>query len=559
MQTDPLTHNNVSIQVPNISPTLALDPSKPVRWIGYPLPELSVSNTTSTKEVELAELVAGDCVLGVAPALGGRILSLRTGEEPILAPPTKLHIQNGSARGIVSGDGIRLAFAANGRMSDLSLVTVLQNEEGLEIAGRETGQYLSWQVNVSPSESGSVFSFQFRVLNEGNVPVPAQVGLLFPQDWLVKLGGPCPTILAPSGGGVVLFAQDFGLGSAQTDEGHFVGPLPENDVLLPREHRTFTFSLAPFRGLSTPLAASRSLLIGQTDQKLEIISFHSLSGVRVGLQQENSEWVSALVDLEAGVPTNLDLPFAPKRISIIDSLKHTLLDWPEVRLEAFRLPNPEVPALPVELSTEELFLGTLSASTRMECHLRLAQFFGQAGDFGQALEHGEAYLLYNGDDPLGWLMQAIFTRLHAQGAEEESPYLLNAHFLAPLHPFLKVEAFLNAGEDGSVRLLESLSPDDLLDAADFYLSCAPPSQAARVVEALKELADGPMCRYLLAYFEAAIHGDWITAGAHVAAGDKLAPTPPFPWRKCERKALKFLCERIKEDAALHHFLGLAQG
>ena len=183
-----------------------------------------------------------------------------------------------------------------------------------------------------------------------------------------------------------------------------------------------------------------------------------------------------------------------------------------------------------------------------------------SGRFTSANLEFEQALLYNGEDHLTWWLKAVATRLSGE-AVDESTDLLNAHYLAPLEPALRAEAFLSQPQgprNGPSAVLKSLDklPDDFIEVACHLVEAGLFDQAGRWLDEALLHANLAMLKYLLAYccLRAGMEAD---AATQVTSASLAPVVPPYPWRSIEIRVLTDLCDRFPNDLTMHGYLAMA--
>lgn len=244
----------------------------------------------------------------------------------------------------------------------------------------------------------------------------------------------------------------------------------------------------------------------------------------------------ARVDLYPERPVALALPVAP------DGLSVNGVPW-----------TAESRVKPPVLSSPTWTPPTGLAELREHVHLvpvRAAALFRLAArtpDDAEAADLVETALLYCGDHPLLWAARAIFARRLG----EEHPALANLHYLWPLEPVLRTEAFLGGevgGTEGS-PLLAPLTDAEALEAAEIYADLGRDDDFYRVADDLLRSRDLPALRYLAAARELARGYDAEAAGS-VAKGEAAAGDGPPPG---DPVALRALAARFPTAERLARF------
>ncbi|MEI7576373.1 MAG: hypothetical protein WCK51_05730 [Armatimonadota bacterium] len=214
-------------------------------------------------------------------------------------------------------------------------------------------------------------------------------------------------------------------------------------------------------------------------------------------------------------------------------------------------PTPQLTLLRVkQLSDAQLLNLTSDFTLRVPAYLELAARATERGDYQRADTCYEHALLFNGDDPLAWWAKSVNRRIgNLDDENAERTELLNAHYLSPLEPCLRAEAFLaqprNHGKDPS-PLLASFNdvPENFVEVACQLIQARFFEEAAYFIdEALRHQNLG-MLHYLHAHLLSRKGGMEMEVASRVQMGTK-AKFPPMPYRDLEREILSKLAETHK--------------
>ena len=189
----------------------------------------------------------------------------------------------------------------------------------------------------------------------------------------------------------------------------------------------------------------------------------------------------------------------------------------------------------------------------------------RAGNWSEAVARLEDSLLYNGEDHLSWWLMALAHRLDGD-ASADGPELPNAHYLAPLEPALRAEAFLSqpvqVGAETS-PILRSLEGDveAWIDVACLLIDAGLYEQAARWLEEGLRQSEEPRLRYLIAYLCLVAKGMVVEARRHLDIAHSRPSGPPYPWQRTELRAIERLVADVvqsgPEKSTMDYLLSLA--
>lgn len=290
------------------------------------------------------------------------------------------------------------------------------------------------------------------------------------------------------------------------------------------------------------MAVGESLRLQVTDAK---------PGHKILLVTEDGQTLEAPADLHP--EHTLEIPLGelrPQTIVLRDAGKRELLRWTsgEVSNGEFRIASSEtLPLSVIDATSPEIDLrrACRHVETRYLAHTLLGYRALAAEDWGEAAEQFERALLYNADDHLVWWTKAVAERHRGEG-EDERPELLNAHYLAPLEPVLRSEAFLSQspaqGKEPS-PLLNALeeNPENFVEVAALLVEAGLLADAARWIDEALRHRDMGMLRTLYAYALLSGSRMRVEAAEHVASAGNLGE-PPYPFREVEWRAIRALRE-----------------
>lgn len=323
--------------------------------------------------------------------------------------------------------------------------------------------------------------------------------------------------------------------------------------LEPRASVIFTAEFIPVAGVLEVIAATEEFCVGLGEESLVIGPEITGEGFQMHLRAGDGQTLAASANLRAGAP--LRYPFSqiggrPKSLAIRDAAGNEMLacdfrDQVElpVREAGYNIPEDNEPLWALYQS-QVAYRHVVAAMQSKKLFL--------SGDFENAGLYAEQELLYNGDQPLAWIEKGVASRHDVSGGDlepEDGGELANAHYLAPLEPLLRCEAFLRAsGEAGS--LLEPLRrcPELLLESACFYLERGLYQDAGLILQKGLELAPCRTMALLLA-------ASYLRSGLKMQAVElvwqsKGYEAEPLPSHFIEWSAIAALAELVPGDDVL---------
>ncbi len=505
----------------------------------------------------------------ILPGLGGRILSIldkRTGME-ILRPAQLTPLLRG-VRGAEVRAGIQLRLDGRDRPNDLGPVDFQVEEppEAMWLAESAGGTGLSFHLRIELPPERAELRIEARILNRTRRPLPYNAGLALDLGEAVFDG---ETAYVPARRAGLRLRSDE-LEQAVFEDGNLLRcRFSEVGTLGPRQTDTWRAVLAPFSDLDGLPAVSEDAAAFFDASHVQVQTSEPMPGARILLGLADGQTLEAPADL---YPEHvLEIPLEglsadPVALALQDEGRRERLRTGPILggLLPTGASGPTSPSDPNVngMDATELRRLTVSTTYRALAHLELGHRDLAGGGFAEADERLENALLYNGDDPLCWWAKAMARRL--AGAEEEGPELPNAHYLAPLEPALRAEAFLaqssaQGREPNPLVAPLAEKPESLIEVACLLLEIGVRVEASRWIDEALRHRDLAMLRYLAAW--SLLGGSRMDAEAAtlVAAAGRLPFEPPYPWREIEWRALGELTARFPNDERLAEYAKLLAG
>ncbi len=500
------------------------------------------------------------------PELGGRLWKLwdKRCAHDALGDSNESALPDRGLRGIEIEKGLLLSHGANHRCKALGTIDwmVVQPE--------------------SDSDAGEVFFVDFSqisgslryVLSPNSAEVRIDVAVQNREE-KTRMGRPntfifdrdCEQVLRRDG---VILESIY----VSFEPGTFCQHLPEltnvpfrlqrerdDKHIAPRQVDSFSFKLHPYFGISNPTSVGPAGIGEITTGEQQQISFCASAPLlqhKLVLQDKKGQTFEAEVNIhpEAIYRASFDgIPEAVVAAQLRNQEGEPVATFGSLTSELSPMihgfPGTGVPwVLPQECDDATLLALTSDVGLRVPAYLELAARATERGDYQRADTCYEHALLFNGDDPLAWWAKSVNRRIgNLDDENAERTELLNAHYLSPLEPCLRAEAFLaqprNHGKDPS-PLLASFNdiPENFVEVACQLIQARFYEEAAYFIdEALRHQNLG-MLHYLHAHLLSRKGGMEMEVASRCQMALK-AKFPPMPYRDLEREILTKLAEKHK--------------
>ncbi len=527
------------------------DPLQPETFrTAYPFPILR--KTGETKLISLRTITLANEFIAVTFCLdlGGRIIALhdkRTGIDVIPMPKT-LSVSDRGTRGASVEYGIEIVAGEGDRPNALGTVDFTTVEPANESESAElllfeirTGSGLSWQAKWRLSPHSAQISIEFSLLNRTQNEVVGRSGLhLWGFGDRQEVGSHDSLVFELNRG--------FVLSGLSVFDEPFLRRTKVGTLLKPGQVDSWYLTLSPFTGIDAVSTYSGQGVMGLHEGQLSVQLNQDLPSGKV-VVQAGGQTLESPVNFSAKKLEKLDLSGISGEVSGVALMSygdHVRLQWPAKDIH------------PDWIDYEPQFR---DAGWRGSAYVKLAKAHISEGDPDLAEFLLETALLYNGDDPLTWWLKAAITRPEP-GDDGERTELLNAHYLSPLEPALRVEGFLSQNEQGidPNPILAPLAkdPEALIDVVCLIIEANLMTDATKLLDEALRHRDQPMLRYLWAWLHLSQSGMEFEASRHLQAAEGLPFAPPFPWRSLERRALLELADRFPSLPGLGRWADLAR-
>ncbi len=511
----------------------------------FPLVPLRRTPQRTMRQLRLVVLENSYFRAEICPDLGGRLAALfdKRVDQVILARPDSIAPVQGGIRGVEWNHGLQIAV--EGRLTTLGSVDVqIREPEEDEPAAaicfeRVVGTPLSWHACWSLAEDEAVLRLEIQLLNRSLLP--------WNGDWGVRLGA--------SDGLVVLN------GNQPHSEGYLsLSPLMPT-AIMPRRTSRHLLEIHSAAGISGAVV-SPLLAVGTDAQTLQIASVKTLASVDFRLETADGAFASAVFlapdhVLTAELPAPVESWTATCQGQVIASfptpepaktsfstaaeawlkeegvegeVQGAIRDWLADPLQS------SVPEIPLVIGAEHLhFMLRAFANARRQ-------------DFAAAMDDLDDALGFAANDPLTWWFKAVL-RSRTSREDEENPEQLNAHFLAPLEPLLRIQSFLDQGaaqgrEPNPLMKPIAADPEVLMDAAEILLLSGMKEQATLLLDEVLRHRPIQRAHLVLGWLALSQKTMDFEAARHAQSAAEIDLEPPFPNRPFELTAIAALHQRF---------------
>ena len=551
-----------------------VDPHSGATWDDfphYPAPLLKRSGSTTTRRFRTAVLENEFLRVDVLPALGGRILGIydKAAKAAIIPIPSQVELRsNGSILDFEWGVWWSVGFDRSPYGLDEVDCQVLPPEDDYSPAsvvlfGMCPGTRTSWHAAVSLGPEASAIGLTLAAFNRDLSTRPASTNIRAYLGRDSEAFGKHACISNEARGVSLCFLSDPGeLALVETELDTLVlrrfGP---GEKLSPRQTDKMELRLLPIAGMTSPNCASEDCAIAIRDGQIQVFSGTSRKTKLV--IQTRSQTMEMPLDLSARSVVEV----STKDVGTVD--RAALISEGRVLVDSAQ--TMRFGRAPAEASSfdghsllETMNLTSIRGASR---DLRLkhtslalqASLYAGEGDYAQAAEALDSALAFNAEDPLTWWLKAAVIRV-AGRAEDDMPEMPNAHFLAPLEPLLRAEAFLSQPPQDKEPspLVKPLRPEAMLEVANVLVESGLHSEAARWLDECLRHHDLPMFRYLLAWMLLTRSKMRAEAAMHVSAAALQEFAPPFPSRHTDFRVIKELAAEFPHDSRLQGWLQIAE-
>ncbi len=573
-----------------------------VKTSAFPFPLLRKTGKTSQISLRVAILQNSEVEAVLALDLGGRLVRLldrRTGVTVFDLPPT-IKLAEGGVRGVFWAQGIEWACGPNhprlNSLGPLEFHCIEQenpDEDPAEIILHEliAGSPISWHTKIALAKNSLWVQIDTRVINRSaNQDVECFTGLhIFEENltsgtdlssseygqWLQKP--------VESGAGVVLRWKkgEFDSVSSTHSNASLLQCQDSLNPLYARNTQSISCLLCPIQPFETGLTVCESFYLLAENDNLFIRSFEPNSSFKVEITTVDgaksiANWdtskspylnVKSLSTIN-GARSSEDVSPDKVQIRIFDQQGKILFEQASNQADIQKKilsPNQSVKF------NKEAFWNTPQGRARMGT-LRNSGLWNLAiqalklDEKRTAQRYLDDVLNYAADDHFAWWLKALLVRTGLEVGEEmpERPELLNAHFLAPLEPVLRAEAFLSIENMHSVEPSSVLRPigkhiDALCDIACLLIETGQIVDAAKFLDEALRHSDHANLKYLMAYLLLQRQNLKIESSQQILACESRPFEAPLPWRPIEIEAIQYLAREFPNSARLTKLSNFARG
>lgn len=547
----------------------------------YPHLRLKKSGHKETLPLQVIQMENAFLRVLVSPALGGRIISIfdKRNERAVLPPLQEIALSESGSRGLVLNQGIEFLAGKGDRTNALGQVDFRIQEAqepdqpvGVLMHELVVGQRIAWHGAVTLDPELPVITVDLRVQNRGSLSHPTGNGFQahLGQGWKVY-GGALYSEERRAGLAIETLPSDVYLETSETIA-KWHAPTARAGMIGPNRVEELKVRITPFsfsHAESTEFIISGSagaLRVGQTRLSIQVTE-PVLDG-KMFILTGSGQTLEAPANLYPQVITEIEfatLPEPPQGFVLRSADQTVLLEWDGCIFDVpIKQPEPAPGMWPapgeswlesqLKVGAEDFSLGLQSPGIETACCWEQAIVHCRRKEWDSAQESLDKCLNYNAEDHLAWWLKAAIKREQGNPGDDR-PELMNAHFLAPLEPVLRAEAFLSqpvaeGKEPNPVLRPVADNPDAALEVACLLIKAGFDESLARFVNECLRYSESPLLRYLLAYRLLSKTRMAASAAEHVMLAGRCSLEPPFPWRDEEWSAIRALVKAFPNDERL---------
>lgn len=500
--------------------------------------------------------------LVLCPALGGRILELVSKQDKGgLELPTQIKATTGGARGARCPDGIQwFSVSADGASSmGFREVSLMDDDEApaVLIHDFDAKSQVATYAKLELLPDAASVRVSLRCTNRGLRDVPFTAGVQMPPI-LSEISSRFAQGVAfrdpVSGGGLAVTGVEGTI--AGVESGQAWVWRTEDGPLRPHQVFSTTFEVSPFHTEYPVQAVGRGAIIASDDTALEICSAQGHSEVIVQIRDAQGDPFEARTPLGPGKkfattlagnlanPSLLSVRTAQEVLASTGQAAHPL---PSIHGD----PGAELNGIPATWDAATLTHLAKGRDLGGPARFALAAIAASRKEWEEADAHLVEAINLNAECELLWWFKAAISRNRGDDATEEDPNLLNAHYLSPMDPLLRAEAFLGLGMSLGAEpnpMLAALHeyPDKVVEVACQYIRVGLHSDASRWIDESLRHAENFRLRLLQAWLLATYTRMEVEAAQHLAKISEAAVVAPLLSDPIEELALMQLCERFPD-------------
>jgi len=528
-------------------------------WECYPYPVLKPTGQSSVVSMRTVVLENDYVKATVLVDLGGRLLYLhdkRTGID-VLPRVNRISVDPSEEPGTrpTCNDGLFWGFGHPGALSPLDFQ--IQDEDdrvGLTLFELLPGRPISttYRYELSEHSADLVVSARSHSRNGQAVLSPLWAFMTNPDEVYTFRDGYYDEA---RDAGLQFFAREDVL-SQVSARGMCAGLVFELSLV---DTQQFSIRIRALSGLGHLVAASEAAALGIAGDRVAI-QLPSLREAQAHVLTHDGQVLEATLDPSQPGPLQFSLS---QDLGKATSIKIEDLEWNSQDEPFASIPSLENLTPGVQQSIWTRFYPSTptgsnwptfwsSISPRAQLFYSKAQQALRDGDLDLALDYLQDSLAYDANQVMTWWLLSRVQRL--RGDDDEATRL-NAHYLSPLEPLLRSEAFFaqppHKGDDPH-PLLQPLktNPEALMEVACQLLTIHAHEDAARWLTEAMNLR--PHAMLALVYADSLLQNSAMDseAGVWVAQATQMPFEAPFPWRDHELAALDRLIARFPNNEAV---------
>lgn len=525
---------SITLQFPQIEPIPLTPESSAEHLESYPYPYLQIGTGTQTQQLEMVVLENDWVRFAFVPELGGRIFQIvdKRTQTDILTPPETLteRFHPTGKRGVELDFGLQIGHNRLGSLAPVDW-SITESENEITLTLSETTSTLSWHAFYTLPKTHAGIFCEVRVVNR----------TFSPQSWNRNLLVDSKFPLISASEGFQIYGEQNGF--AICFDKFVMANQPFE--LAPLQADSYGFWIMPFSNLTSPVSASPLGVLSLEEAYL--LQPAQYADSKIFVQTHEGETFEANVSLNPN--ENFSAPLKRSDLTqtaiYVDGELQLFYPWAQPSsspsLQEARM------SLLQESDASEAEVARRDIGSASAAYILKAMELSRHKKFAEAIQQIENAINVNGENPIFWWIHAALNRTLGKDQGEALP---NAHFLAPLEPLLRAEAFLSSAtytEEPS-PLIQPIAnhPEVLCEIAGWLSDFGLNEDLSKWVDEVQRHRPLPLLNYLLAVALLRHTRMAVEAAGLIQLVANSPIQPPYPARDNEILAIQKLAAHFPD-------------